>query len=89
MGERPARTEATARPTSGDVSFPAYVTATTGVVLWLGDRLAGDAGLPPEVYVWVQLTVPLLMGRAAAAWRVRRAGRQDMQEGPDAGASGP
>lgn len=88
MGERPARVPAAA-PTSGDVSFPAYVTATTGVVLWLGDRLTGDAGLPPEVYVWVQLTVPLLMGRAAAAWRVRRAARREMQEGPGAAAPGP
>lgn len=62
-------------PTSGDVSFPAYVTATTGAVLYVCNRLIG-APLPPEIYVWVQLTVPLVMGRAAAVWRVRRTERR-------------
>ncbi|MBW5252034.1 hypothetical protein JGS39_24045 [Streptomyces sp. P01-B04] len=75
--ERPA-IEETAPPTSGDVAFPAYVTATTGAALWVCNRLVGHP-LPPEIYVWVQLTVPLVMGRLAAVWRVRRTARQGTQ----------
>jgi len=70
-----ARTPRAPAPASTDVSFPAFVAATAGAATWAGDRifaaLTGDE-MPPEIYVWVQLAVPLVMARAAAGWRARR-----------------
>ena len=64
----------------GDVTGPVYVTATTGVVTWTLNRLvfgdASGAAMPPEVFVWIQLTVPMALGWLAAEWRVRQARRR-------------
>lgn len=65
----------------GDVTGPVYVTATTGVVVWTLNRVVfrdsgGDAAMPPEIFVWVQLTVPMALGWMAAEWRLRQARRR-------------
>jgi predicted lysophospholipase L1 biosynthesis ABC-type transport system permease subunit len=62
--------------TSGDVSFPAYVAATTGAATWALNRWVFHTGMPPEIYIWVQLTIPVALGRLAAGWRVRVAERR-------------
>lgn len=64
----------------GDITGPVYVTATTGFITWTLNRVIfGDssgAAMPPEVFVWVQLTVPMGLGWIAAEWRVRTALRR-------------
>lgn len=63
-----------------DITAPVYVTATTGVVTYALNRLvfgsAHGGAMPPELYVWVQLTVPMGLGWIAAEWRVRQALRR-------------
>ncbi|NUT27669.1 MAG: hypothetical protein HOV84_17390 [Streptomyces sp.] len=46
--------------------------ATTGFVVWAVDRLFFHGGMPPEVYGFLQVTIPSLMGFAGAEfiyWR--------------------
>lgn len=61
-----------------DVTWPAYVTATTGAGTWaVTHYVFHGANMPPELFIWVQLTIPALLGRVAAAWRLHQArGRQ-------------
>jgi len=74
-------TEQQARTT--DVTFPTYVTATTGVVTWTVARWVFDSGtIPPEWYIWIQLMVPLAIGRGAAWLRLRSAARRPAQLPP-------
>lgn len=51
-------------------------TSTTGVVTWAVAHYAFGGMIPPEVYGFVQLVVPAVLGWVAGsvtAWRQRRA----------------
>lgn len=60
-----------ARP-GPQVAAASMTSATTGFVVWAVDRLFFHGGMPPEVYGFLQVTIPSLMGFAGAEfiyWR--------------------
>lgn len=60
-----------------DITFPMYVTATSGLVTAGITRWIGQ--IPPELYLWIQLTVPLVMGWVSAKARLRLAHNRPRQ----------
>lgn len=61
---------------NGQVHTATLTTATTGVVIWSAERWIFHGYIPPEVYVFVTLVVPALLGRLSAELAYRRAMRR-------------
>jgi hypothetical protein len=68
--------EAAPNPPGAQVHTATLTTATTGMVLWALDRWLFHGYIPPEVFVFVSLAVPALLGRLGAQWAYRRAQRR-------------
>lgn len=51
-------------------------TATTGMVVWAAEQYLFRGEVPGQVYVFLQLAVPALLGRLGAEWAYRRARRR-------------
>lgn len=63
-------------PPGSQVNASNLVTATTGVVLWSLESFAFHGSVPPPVYAFVMLGVPMLCGRLSAELAYRRALRR-------------